>query len=581
MRRFLISFFVIFLLLPFLIGGLPGISLAQRAAKPKSPSLRILSKSQKIILAKDKKRYTCLLLSASTPLIIEIVGPVLLQADIRLNFNMKNLTAKKTGELRIHRDQQLHSTHKLEWKPSQKVSYPESGDLLPSLGNIVKIEIPSGKHRVQFALSSDLSAAVRLSKTPLAKPAPSPAVKGKETKQPVKPKEARKPIAKPKAVKEPLMVGQKTPVSEKKKVAPSAKRKEVKKPIAAPVKKPSVIKEKEVSKEPETRKAFQISARLDCGYDSNIIQLSSEEQDNFDSSDRFEIESIDDFIIVPRIDLLMKKELLSEKLTELKFDYYYSVYSSNSIKNYSNIGFSARQQVLRNTTLSGGFYFIPSFYLRELIDLDEGQYKEASYRLNSFSFGLEQGFLDGLLASLAYRWKALDYETSFDERDQIFNIIEFLLVVEKIKSLKLSVGYTYIMAPARGDLSGTPDIVEGDISYDGQAFSFGAEYYLESVLNKKMGLWFETEFESRKFTTSSDKDTDPIHSGRKDGVNKIGVGYYWDFLDSWTFRLDYELTLVKTNLPSDVLTDEPTDYSENLILFGITYHLPTFGPEVR
>ncbi len=540
MKRLFTPFFILTLLLPFLIGALPGISLAQRAAKSKSPSVRILSKSRKLVLAKGEKRYTCLFLSASSPLIIAATGPVLLKANVRLNFNMKNLMAKKTGELKIYRDQQRYSTHKLEWAPSEKVSYPESGDLLPSVGTIVKIEIPPGEHRVKFALSSELSAAVRLTKAPLAK-----------------------------SVKRP-------PAAKKKKVVQSAKPREVKKPSVAAEKKPPVLGK------PEVRKAFQVAAQLDCGYDSNIIQLSSEDRKDFDSSsDQFKIESVSDFIIIPRIDLLMKKEFLSERLTELEFDYYYSVYSSNSIKNYSNIGFSVRQQILQDTTLSGGFYLIPSFYLRQLYNLEDEQYKEASYRLNSFSIGLEQAFVDWLLTSLAYRWEARDYGGSFDERDQTFNIIEFSLVMKKIESLQLIVGYSYIMAPARGDLSGTPDLVEGDVSYDGQAFSFGAVYDFEDLLDKRMGLGVEAEFESRKFTTSSGKDTDPIHSGRKDGLNRIGVEYYWHFLDDWTIRLDYELTLVKTNLPADIFPDEPTDYSENLINLGITYQLPTFGPEVH
>lgn len=555
MKRFLTPFFILILLLAFLIGGLPGTSLAQRAAKSKSPSVHILSKSRKLVLAKGEKRYTCLFLSASSPLIIAATGPVLLKANVRLNFNVKNLMAKKTGELRIYRDQQRYSTHKLEWSPSQKLSYPESGDLLPSVGTTVRIEIPPGEHRVKLSLSSDLSAAVRLSKAPLAKPAKRPpAAKKKRVVQPAKPKEVKKPLAKPREVKKPL-----------------AKPKEVKKPLVAAEKKLPVLKK------PEVRKAFQISAQLDCGYDSNIIQLSSEDRKDFDSSsDRFKIESTGDFIIIPRIDLLMKKEFLSERLTELKFDYYYSVYSSNSIKNYSNIGFSVRQQILQDTTLSGGFYLIPSFYLRQLYNLEDEQYKKASYRLNSFSIGLEQAFLDWLLTSLIYRWEARDYGGSFDERDQTFNIIEFSLVMKKIESLQLIAGCDYIMAPARGDLSGTTD-VEADVSYDGLAFSFGAVYDLEDLLDKKMGLGFEGRFESRKFTTSNDKDDE--HYDRKDGLNKITVGYYWHFLDSWTLRLDYELTLVKTN--KDIPSDEPTDYSENLILLGITYHLPTFGPDIH
>ncbi len=548
-KTFLHLFFTLIVLLPFLIGGLPGVSLAQRAVRPKSPSVRILTKSRKLILAKGEKRYTCLFLSASSPLIIKATGPVLLKANVRLNFDMKNLMAKKTGELRIYRDQQHYSTHKLEWNPSKKVSYPESSDLLPSVGTIVRIEIPPGEHKVKFYLLSDLSAAVHLAKAPLAKPVKSlPAVEKKKVVTPAKPKKVKKPLAKPK---------------------------EVKKPLAAPKKKPPVVREKEVSEKPGARKAFQISTQLNCGYDSNIIQLSSKDRKDFDSSSgQFEIESVGDFIIIPRIDLLMKKELLGEKLTELKLGYYYSIYSSNSIKNYSHISFSARQQVLRDTTLSGNFNFIPSFYFRQLYDSEDGQYKEASYRLNSFSVGWEQAFRKWLLTSLTYRWEARDYGGIFDERDQTFNIIEFTLGVEKIESLKLIVGYSYIMAPAYSPT------VETDISYDGQAFSFGAVYDLEDLLDKEMGLGVEGEFEFRKFTTSNDKNDDPIHSGRKDGLNKIAVGYYWHFLDSWTLRLDYELTLVKTNLP-DIFKDEPTDYTENLISLGITYHLPTFGPEVH
>ncbi len=546
MRRLSTQFSILFFLLPFLIRGLPGVSLAQQAARSKSPPLRIISKSQKLILASGDKRYACLLLSATSPLTIVATGPVLLKADVRLNFDMKNLKADKTGELRVYRDQKYYSAHKLEWKPSEKVSYPESSGLLPSLGNIVKIEIPPGEHRVKFTLSSELSAAVRLAKAPLAKMVKKPpTVEKKKVEAPAKPEEVKKSLAKPK---------------------------EVTKPIAAPQKKPPTVREKEVLRKPVARKVFQISTQLDCGYDSNIIQLSSEDRKDFDSSsDQFEIESVGDFIIVPRIDLQLKKEFLEEKLTELKLSYYYSIYSSNSIKNYSNIGFSARQQVLRDTALSGNFNFIPSFYLRHLFDSEDGQYEEAAYRLNSFSSGLEQGFLNWLFTSVTYRWEARDYGASFDERDQTFNIIGFTLGMKK-RSFKLMAGYNFIMAPAYSPSA------ETDVSYDGQAFLFGAEYDLENLLEKKMGLGVEAEFEYRKFTASND---DPIHSGRKDGVNKIGIGYYWDFLDSWTLRLDYELTLVRTNLSTDIFTDETTDYSENLILLGVTYHLPTFGPQVR
>lgn len=553
MRRLSTQFSILILLLPFLIGGLPGVSLAQQAARPKSPSLRINSKSRKLVLASGDKRYTYLFLSATLPLTITATGPMLLKADVRLNFDVKNLMAKKTGELRIYRDQKYYAAHKLEWKPSEKVSYPESSGFLPSVGNIVKIEIPPGEHKVKFALSSELSAAVRLAKAPLAKPGKRPpAVEKKKVVAPAKPKEVEKPLATPK---------------------------EVKKPIAAPQKRPPIAGGKEVLPKPVARKAFQISTQLDCGYDSNIIQLSSEDRKDFDSSsDRFEIESVGDFIIVPRIELQMKKEFLGEKLTELKLGYYYSIYSSNSIKNYSNIGFSARQQVLRDTTLSGNFSFIPSFYLRELCDSEEAggctQYEKAAYRLNSFSFGLEQAFLNWLFSEVSYSREVLDFKSPFGNRDQIFNIIGFTLGMKK-RSFKLMAGYDFIMGQAYSPSA------ETDVSYDGPAFSFGVGYDLESLINKKMGLGLEGRIELRKFTTANDKSDDPLHSGRRDGLNQIAVGYYWHFLDSWTMRLDYELTLVRTNLSADVFADEPTDYSENLILLGVTYHLPTFGPQVH
>ncbi len=138
-------------------------------------------------------------------------------------------------------------------------------------------------------------------------------------------------------------------------------------------------------------------------YDDNVLSLSDREIARFESdpvyaqSDRFKIESVDDFIFAPDLGLAFHRSPKGGRETSLGASLRAYQYFTDSVKSYQSYGVWLRQELNRSrahgTVLSAGFTQTPSYYLRELLDDDESVAAMAFVR-NSLDYDLNQGYLE-------------------------------------------------------------------------------------------------------------------------------------------------------------------------------------------
>lgn len=166
-----------------------------------------------------------------------------------------------------------------------------------------------------------------------------------------------------------------------------------------------------------------IKTSFSTGYDDNIIQLSAKDKSNFDSGDikystHFAIKSINDFILKPDISYAIKN-----KKQNLNFSYAGNFYTKNNVKNYSTFSINGDKKLNKKTNLSFNYYFIPSFYIRNLKDIDDKDvngtyiYHQAKLKINGLSFSFEKNLKNKTNFNLTLNYTVKDFNKNFNERD--------------------------------------------------------------------------------------------------------------------------------------------------------------------
>lgn len=353
----------------------------------------------------------------------------------------------------------------------------------------------------------------------------------------------------------------------------------------------------------ETKWSFR--AALEERYDDNIIQLSDRDLNRLSdptptqqtrdaASNRFSIDTPDDFVTIPRFSIGLRNTWLRGLPTSLDLDGSLYRYDDNPIKNYESYRLAVQQPLHRGnhvTSIRLIYGLIPSFYLRNLtsdIAVEEGVVPltnpvprlEATYKRAIWQIQLDQVVLSRrLVISAVAGNEERNFDHFFNERDSRMPYYEIGPVWTPFEGgrLRLGAGFRREDLHARGsrgdpfvhdDVSSRRDILSGTVRV-----RWGRKVRRQSV-----GLDYLDE--KRTYVTADVNDA--FHFDRRDRRRYATLSFRAELKGAWNLTAQVEHDSNRSHFAAPTgLTSDPsdtTDYDESLFTIGVGY---AFGSAER
>ncbi len=352
----------------------------------------------------------------------------------------------------------------------------------------------------------------------------------------------------------------------------------------------------EKSKKKSKTKRFEVAVGLDGIYDDNILKYSEKYLDRFmNGSDfgRFHIETYDDIILKPSLKFASTFNFFKKQKTKFSFDYSYSAYMVNDIKNWQGIGISAIQSFLKRASFRISYNYIPEFYVRHFRDEDLVNYYEEttgfgyipetfvpfSFAKDNFGFWIQNTFFKNTRLRLVFDFARYFHNEHYTEYDCKNLMYGFLINQAITKELKIDLGYEFTNSRAKGyDEPGetieTSD--DADANNVENQFLFGLSYQLPKIFNLKSSLDAGVDYDLKYYTTDNYVEVDPEHAGRVDNSLAISINYSVELSKSFTVGAFYKWSgrdsYTSSDFNSDYVSNEK-DYKQNQLGLELTYGL--------
>ncbi len=339
--------------------------------------------------------------------------------------------------------------------------------------------------------------------------------------------------------------------------------------------------------------SFDLRAEAEVTYDDNILSLSKNEQNQLKdpvlaNTDRFRITSADDVIIAPEVNLQFSRLPRGGAETNILLSLHAYDYTTNSVKNYQQYSLSARQELHRghvhSTAVTVGTSYIPTYYLRQLVDDDESALAGTTIR-NSADYSLTQNFVEvsqemvnrTLSVGLRYTSEKRDYNDHFNERDSTSGVtsLEFNLYPMQKLGFRVHPYYEREQRNTQGDL-GSTGVVDDDAGFDSDHYGLDLRWLWgpNSDHRNIFKSWYEKE--NRDFNTSNSADTG--HFDRSDSITQYGIGYDRELGSEWKIRFGYRYRNNDASTPNGGGGTTTTSFSKNVVSVGVVYR---FDPRTR
>lgn len=289
---------------------------------------------------------------------------------------------------------------------------------------------------------------------------------------------------------------------------------------------PSLAKRSREGWSPRDNIGFQL--QYDAGYDSNILELSPNEIDQFTNRTLplvTDVRSYDDFVQ----NVGFKANIASPKWwgwrrAHLTYSFSYVLYGKNSYNNRAIHNVYASTDLINRVDLFGSYLLIPNRYLRDYYDRDYGSIAASEFGYNLGGAGLRWSpkAVRGLSLALRYEGYTIYYNPRFTEYDtegwglrldgryRVSRSVELNVTLKKRWSD--NVGFTSL--PSDGSVnSGLSEY--GDGSYGEEWYEVSVDYRTPRLLGRRWDMEGGARFRHRYYTSDQPLDQDPIHRGRK------------------------------------------------------------------
>lgn len=316
---------------------------------------------------------------------------------------------------------------------------------------------------------------------------------------------------------------------------------------------------------------FSGSFSLGEMYDDNILGYSSADLQVLDSGSKptkFGIRNPGDYRTSLDLRVDLNPDISRRNPTRMRFRLGTDFFARSSVENYQSYGADLKQNFLRSNYFQTGFRYVPSFYLRNLVQVDtatgaRGKYLKADFSEQSYFFELGRRFSPHFAISFGYAHEKIDYNSGFDERDSRGNSYYGGLDFGIGRNVGLNIGYSRKDSKAKGaDMM----LLIEDISSKTDRFDFGLDFNLRKALGIPLSFAPSYTYEYQKYTTFKTLDT--YHYGRKDNDYRISseLSYGWGRNFRQYLRYSYERN--KTNKQG---TLDVGDYKANRVSSGFVW----------
>jgi len=318
-------------------------------------------------------------------------------------------------------------------------------------------------------------------------------------------------------------------------------------------------------------RSWDFSFNLTTTYDDNILRYSDSDLDLMDDptapQNKYGIESKDDFIIIPEIDIVYKTRFTGHSLhLGFKTTYYY--YVENDIKRHFRYQGRLRQYFQRGFYLQASLVYFPDYYYRNSYVSSQG-YHEAKFDKIYGKFKLAVPIFDSFKSNLYYTYSIKDFNQLFDERDLTSHELEIEAIFRPVDYWKSWANYKFCTANSAG--ADNPDYPR-DTSYDSFLFTLGLRFYLKSFSDKRMELAGRVSYKVVWFQTSKVTTEDSYRLGRKDDRWTMNISVKQKVVDNFSIGLNLKKVKNLVDLPASYL-EKYLEYSSNSIYFILYYKL--------
>lgn len=224
-------------------------------------------------------------------------------------------------------------------------------------------------------------------------------------------------------------------------------------------------------------------------------------------------------------------------------------YTTNSVKNFQQYSLAVRQELHRShvhsTALTVGGSYIPSYYLRQLVDDDESVLAGTTIR-NSADYSLQQVFIEvtqelvdrTLSVATRYTHENRDYNDHFNERDSTSSVasLDFNIYPAHNNHFRLRPYVEREQREAAGDVASTA-VVDDDAGFDSGMYGLEARWVWGPNSDHRQSFRVLLEKEDRTYNTTNSADTG--HFDRQDSITQYGIGYDRELGPEWKLRFSY------------------------------------------
>ena len=297
---------------------------------------------------------------------------------------------------------------------------------------------------------------------------------------------------------------------------------------------------------PKSSNHWQLHLSVDVLHDSNVLDLSSSDRAQVNDplrADRQGLESADDWIVGPDLELTWSRNLLKRRATSVTAGWDGALYAANTRLNHHDWSFAVDQELCKKRRATSSRVGMtlrrsPDVTLKRIIDDDESLAQGVVVRADQ-EYDQDALILDGrvelvkerlaLDLDVSRRWR--DYIATLNERDGTLDEWQASLVGYPADHWRLRGTYGQGHYDAVGDNLATP-LAEDDLTSDRETLGLSArfEWGKKGAKQRVQAGW---ESETREFAASNPYDF--YHYGRSDTLTT------WGF--SWRRGLPHDLAI--------------------------------------
>ena len=340
------------------------------------------------------------------------------------------------------------------------------------------------------------------------------------------------------------------------------------------------------SKTKKKKKYFNGTFSFETAYDDNILKYSQKYLDRFMNNEdegRFNIETYDDLVINPALELGSYVNIFKKQKTEFTLKYSYNAFVVNNIKSWSMFYLGVEQNLSKRASFKFFYSYIPEFYVRHFRDKDwvpiygytPQTFVPFSFSKDNYGFWIQNTFFKSTRIRLYLYYAEYFHNSHFTEYDCKNYSYRLQLNQKVTKNFRFDFSYEFLISDAKGydqpgETKETSD--DADASHEGDEFGLGLSYKFPDIKKHDNDLSIDVDYAVRYYTTDNYVELDPEHAGRVDNMLSYAIKYRYRVKKNMYLTAFYRWNGRDSNTESPINSEyvsEEKDYRQGIV--GLEY----------